>query len=125
MDLNEHYALQLSDWEYRGRGLLDPMNAPVLPEPPFRPFLGYYIPKPKRVDDGRSEGFFGKLLGSRRRSEPAQIEDSEDEQDEDGPDQGEQDQGEQDEWAGSAEDDGEQAEDDDDPASADKEHEQA
>jgi hypothetical protein len=50
---------QFYDWEKRGRGW-QLFDYPVLPEPPFVPFRGYYLPAPSS-DDGRKPTFLSSL----------------------------------------------------------------
>jgi len=50
--LEEQLTEQFYAWERRGRGW-DVYEAPVSPEPPFRPFYGHYLPQIGQLDDGR------------------------------------------------------------------------
>lgn len=50
---------QFYDWEKRGRGW-QLFDYPVLPEPPFAAFRGYYLPAPSS-DDGRKPTFLSSL----------------------------------------------------------------
>lgn len=50
--IEEQLTAQFYNWELRGRGW-QVFSQPVSPEPPFRPFLGHYVPEMPSVDDGR------------------------------------------------------------------------
>ena len=62
--IEEQLTEQFYRWELRGRGW-QVFEHPVPLEPPFRPFLGHFIPKAKRADDGRkhtrASGFMERL----------------------------------------------------------------
>lgn len=55
----EKLTRQFYDFEKRGRGW-QIFDYPVLPEPPFTPFQGYYLPAPS-ADDGRKPTFLSSL----------------------------------------------------------------
>src|SRR5437879_1433642 len=60
----EHLTDEFYCWEVRGRGW-QVWDVPVLPEPPFRPFLGHtlsVIPTPRELDDARKPTFIGSLV---------------------------------------------------------------
>ncbi len=65
--LAERLTEQFYAWELRGRGWQE-FADPVVLEPPFRPFPGYFLPPIK--DDGHRPGLLGRLLAPRR-PEPA------------------------------------------------------
>lgn len=48
-------------WERRGRGW-QVWEDPVELEPPFRPFLGHYVPAGPAIDDARKPTFFSALI---------------------------------------------------------------
>ncbi len=50
--VEEKLTEQFHRWETRGRGW-QVYGEPVAPEPPFRPFLGHYLPPQPPIDDGR------------------------------------------------------------------------
>jgi hypothetical protein len=50
--LDEQLSEQFHKWELRGRGW-QVFDEPVFPEPPFRPFIGHYLPDTVSIDDGR------------------------------------------------------------------------
>ncbi len=50
--VHEILTEQFREWEVRGRGW-QVFDAPVRPEPPFRPFHGHYLPDSPVVDDGK------------------------------------------------------------------------
>jgi hypothetical protein len=50
--LDEQLSEQFRKWELRGRGW-QVYDEPVFPEPPFRPFIGHYLPDTVSMDDGR------------------------------------------------------------------------
>lgn len=49
--VHEQLSKQFYNWEVRGRGW-QVFPEPVIPEPPFRPFPGHYLPQTPIVDDG-------------------------------------------------------------------------
>jgi Type IV secretion-system coupling protein DNA-binding domain len=57
--LPERLTEQFYTWELRGRGWQE-FARPVVLEPPFRPFPGYFLPPIK--DDGHRPGLLGRLL---------------------------------------------------------------
>ena len=71
--IDEQLTEQFYRWELRGRGW-QVFDEPISLEPPFRPFLGHYLPKAKRIDDGRkhtrASGFIEKLRLSVTQPEP-------------------------------------------------------
>lgn len=78
--VQEILTRQFYEWELRGRGWLV-WPVPVDVEPPFRPFLGHYIPRQFAVDDAATDtgwSLFGgavrKLLGVNQKTPPAQSE---------------------------------------------------
>lgn len=50
--IDERISQQFYDWERRGRGW-QVFNEPVRPEPPFRPFTGFWQTSGPALDDGR------------------------------------------------------------------------
>src|SRR6266496_4636392 len=67
---------QFYDWEQRGRGWCV-WPQPVDIEPPFRPFLGHFLPPRAAVDDGQFEtplSRFASLFLPRAPSPPPVIE---------------------------------------------------
>ncbi|MBM3836015.1 MAG: DUF87 domain-containing protein [Verrucomicrobia bacterium] len=78
---------QFYEWERRGRGWAV-WPGPVELEPPFRPFLGHFVPGPLNRDDGQYEtglsrfaDSFRRLFGkNEKRSEPVLIEEPEEPQ---------------------------------------------
>ena len=48
------------NWEMRGRGW-QVWPVPVVLEPPFRPFIGHFLPSPAVIDDGQFETAFSRL----------------------------------------------------------------
>lgn len=54
LSVAEALTRQFYEWELRGRGW-QVWDAPVEPEPPFRPFTGHFIPPNFFQDDGRIE----------------------------------------------------------------------
>lgn len=59
--LDEQLTSQFHQWELRGRGW-QVFDEPVCPEPPFRPFNGYYLPDAPAIDDGRKPTFLSSLV---------------------------------------------------------------
>lgn len=59
--LHEHLSAQFHEWESQGRGC-KLLPHPVCPEPPFRPFNGYYLPEAHKVDDGRRPTLLNSLF---------------------------------------------------------------
>src|ERR1041384_5546450 len=53
---------QFYEWEQRGRGW-SVWPQPVNIEPPFRPFLGHFLPRRSVVDDGQFETPLSRLAG--------------------------------------------------------------
>jgi hypothetical protein len=73
--LPERLTEQFYTWELRGRGWQE-FAHPVLLEPPFRPFPGYFLPQIK--DDGHRPGLFGRFIAPPRPvEEPPEIEEPE------------------------------------------------
>lgn len=73
--LPERLTEQFYAWELRGRGWQE-FARPVVLEPPFRPFPGYFLPPIK--DDGHRPGLLGRLLAPyRREPEIPEIEEPE------------------------------------------------
>ena len=59
--VDERLSAQFHEWERSGRGWqVWPM--PVVPEPPFRPFLGHHLPRTDAIDDGRRPTFLSSLV---------------------------------------------------------------
>lgn len=66
----EKLTEQFYSWELRGRGW-QVYEFPVAAEPPFRPFIGHYIPAEPVIDDGRQETFLSSFIGKlRQRIDP-------------------------------------------------------
>lgn len=61
--LSERLTERFYDWEVRGRGWYV-YDAPVTPEPPFKPFIGHYVDlvAPSAVDDGREHTRISALV---------------------------------------------------------------
>jgi hypothetical protein len=59
----ERLTEQFYVWEIRGRGW-QLWNEPVALEPPFRPFLGHFLPSPPPRDDARKPTFLSKFAES-------------------------------------------------------------
>ncbi len=80
--LEEQLTEEFYRWELRGRGW-QVWDAAILPEPPFRPFLGHYgaVHVAPPIDDARKPTFLGSLLsrlaGRTRNDAPAAIQDDE------------------------------------------------
>jgi Type IV secretion-system coupling protein DNA-binding domain len=73
--LPERLTEQFYAWELRGRGWQE-FPRPVVLEPPFRPFSGYFLPPIK--DDGHRPSFLGRLIApARSPEEVTQIEEPE------------------------------------------------
>ncbi len=60
--ISEQLSEQFRRWEERGRGW-HIYDAPIFPEPPFRPFPGHYLPPALPVDDGRRPTILSSLVG--------------------------------------------------------------
>src|SRR6266487_2343823 len=70
--LEEQLTKQFHEWELRGRGWRV-FDEPVVPEPPFRPFFGHYLPEAPVLDDGRRPtglSSFMQKLSRRLSTEP-------------------------------------------------------
>src|SRR5438046_1657503 len=82
--VDEELTEQFYRWEVRGRGI-ELFDAPVLPEPRFRPFDGHYVVRSSALDDGQRGGFGNRLLSFFRKDAPeaetVSIEDFEEEPD--------------------------------------------
>jgi hypothetical protein len=73
--LAERLTEQFYAWELRGRGWQE-FPRPVVLEPPFRPFPGYFLPQIK--DDGHRPSFLSRIVAPPRPvEEPAEIEEPE------------------------------------------------
>src|SRR5687767_11009941 len=59
--VHEQLSEQFHEWERRGRGW-QVFPQPVFPEPPFRPFLGHYIPRSDDIDDGRRPAVLSSFI---------------------------------------------------------------
>jgi len=59
--VHEQLTEQFRQWEIRGRGW-HVFPVPVVPEPPFRPFYGHYLPEAPIIDDGRRPTFLSSLV---------------------------------------------------------------
>src|ERR1035437_11037650 len=59
--LDEQLTEQFRQWELRGRGW-QVFPEPVLPEPPFVPFHGHYLPDAPPVDDRRKPTFLSSFV---------------------------------------------------------------
>ena len=59
--LDDQLSEQFRNWELRGRGW-QVFLEPVVPEPPFRPFHGHYLPGIQVVDDGRRPTILSSLV---------------------------------------------------------------
>src|ERR1039458_8839 len=59
--LDEQLSAEFRQWELRGRGW-QVFPEPVLPEPPFVPFHGHYLPDTPPVDDRRKPTFLSSLV---------------------------------------------------------------
>lgn len=78
LPIDDQLRDQFYRWELRGRGWLL-WDYPVLPEPPFRPFLGFAV-EPFEQDDGRQQTLVSGavdwlhrcLRGKLRKSEPVE-----------------------------------------------------
>ncbi len=66
--LSERLTEQFYAWELRGRGWQE-FPRPVVLEPPFRPFPGYFLPRAE--DDGHQPTFLSRLFSPPRREEEA------------------------------------------------------
>jgi hypothetical protein len=64
--LPERLTAQFYAWELRGRGWQE-FAHPVVLEPPFRPFPGYFLPQ--ATDDGHRPSFLSRILASPRPTE--------------------------------------------------------
>ncbi|MGK0190705.1 MAG: hypothetical protein ACI9R3_006535, partial [Verrucomicrobiales bacterium] len=69
-DFQQQIADQFHAWEMVGRGDLAPVDDPISPEPPFRPFRGYKIRRRPVVDDGTRHTWISRFLASTRPPEP-------------------------------------------------------
>jgi hypothetical protein len=75
---------QFRTWEFPGRGGLPYAEIPVCPEPPFRPFPGYFPPKATpAIDDGRRHTVVSGFLSAISEPEPPPEVDEEEEDTED------------------------------------------
>src|SRR4051812_27259234 len=63
--VDEKLTEQFYSWELRGRGW-QLFDEPVVPEPPFRPFLGHYLPRTAQIDDGRRSTRLSSIVASLR-----------------------------------------------------------
>ncbi len=61
--LPERLTEQFYAWELRGRGWQE-FARPVVLEPPYVPFPGYFLPQIK--DDGHRPSFLGRLMAPPR-----------------------------------------------------------
>src|SRR5688572_24447548 len=59
--VHEQLSEQFYQWELRGRGW-EVFDRPVSPEPPFRPFIGHYLPGQPPIDDGRRPSFLSSIV---------------------------------------------------------------
>src|SRR6266516_4172325 len=59
--IDEQLTEQFHEWELRGRGW-QVFDEPVFPEPPFRPFLGHYLPEAPPQDDGRNSTVLSSFI---------------------------------------------------------------
>lgn len=59
--IDEKLSHQFYHWELHGRGWRV-WDAPVSPEPPFRPFAGHFLPAEEVIDDGRKPTFLSSLV---------------------------------------------------------------
>jgi hypothetical protein len=59
--LEKQLTEQFHEWELRGRGWRV-FNEPVVPEPPFRPFFGHYLPDAPPQDDGRKPTILSSFI---------------------------------------------------------------
>jgi hypothetical protein len=59
--LDEQISERFQEWELRGRGW-HVFDAPVIPEPPFRPFFGHYLPDAPPQDDGRKSTVLSSFI---------------------------------------------------------------
>ena len=64
--VSELLTRQFYDWERRGRGWAG-WSDPVDLEPPFRPFVGHFLPRQSIVDDGQHETLLSRFSDSFRR----------------------------------------------------------
>lgn len=75
--IEEKLTDQFFDWELYGRGWYI-WDAPVAPEPPFRPFYSHYVPREEIPDDGSRPTFLSSLVnklsqGLADKTEPDEI----------------------------------------------------
>ena len=77
--IEEKLTDQFYAWELYGRGWYI-WNAPVAPEPPFRPFLGHYLPREHVVDDGRRPTFFSSLVARLTQTQTTPVEETAEEE---------------------------------------------
>jgi hypothetical protein len=59
--IDEQLSAQFHRWELRGRGW-QVFPEPVVPEPPFVPFPGHYLPATPIIDDGARPTFLSSLV---------------------------------------------------------------
>jgi len=59
--VHEALSAQFYTWEKRGRGW-SVFPEPVVPEPPFVPFNGHYLPETPVADDGRKRTFLSSFV---------------------------------------------------------------
>jgi hypothetical protein len=59
--VHEDLSAQFYTWEKRGRGW-SVFPEPVVPEPPFVPFNGHYLPETPVIDDGRKPTFLSSFV---------------------------------------------------------------
>lgn len=80
--IHEQLTAQFYLWELRGRGW-QAFDEPVALEPPFRPFLGHWLPRAAIADDVRRESLASGMLGKLRQTlSPAEPEESAEDEDE-------------------------------------------
>ncbi|MFN7139406.1 MAG: hypothetical protein ACK4UN_08715, partial [Limisphaerales bacterium] len=65
--IEEKLTDQFYEWEIRGRGW-QVWDAPIHPEPPFRPFYGHYVPRENIADDGRRPTLLSSLVSKLSRT---------------------------------------------------------
>src|SRR5579862_5142413 len=66
--LDEIASEQFARWVERGQGW-KVWPYPVQPAPPFRPFIGFQLPRPNvEEDDGRKPGLFASLFDRTERA---------------------------------------------------------
>src|ERR1041385_1953583 len=59
--VHEQFSENFFKWESRGRGW-QVFDAPVHPEPPFRPFIAHFRPETAIIADGRNPTFLSSFL---------------------------------------------------------------